>query len=74
MNESIRQPIRVLVADDEPAVLDAYRSILGSGPATSGDTSNALQDLRAKLFGGSSAARPAQDEFELEPTPARQPD
>jgi diguanylate cyclase (GGDEF)-like protein len=53
------------VTDDEPAVLDAYRSILGSGPVAAGDTSNALQDLRAKLFGGSSAARPAQVEFEL---------
>jgi PleD family two-component response regulator len=56
-------PIRVLVADDEAAVLDAYRRILEgvSDTALSGD--HTLEDLRATLFGGSrpTTARPTFD-------------
>lgn len=49
MQSNTKQPIRVLVADDEPAVLDAYRSVL-SVKATFGNT--AVADLKSKLFGG----------------------
>ena len=55
MSEKTRAPIRVLVVDDEPAILDAYRQILtGSGePAESA----ARRDLGAKLFGEQVPAR-----------------
>ena len=33
MSTNNRQPIRVLVVDDEPAVLDAYRQVLGKAAA-----------------------------------------
>jgi diguanylate cyclase (GGDEF)-like protein len=56
-----RQPIRVLVVDDEPAVLDAYRQVLGA-PGQGADQV-ALDELRAKLFlasvGAPVAAKPA---------------
>ncbi|MEP7312474.1 MAG: EAL domain-containing protein [Pseudomonadota bacterium] len=40
--------IRVLVVDDEPAVLDAYRQVLVD--ATRSPSSTAIRDLRARLF------------------------
>ncbi len=49
--------IRILVADDEPAVIDAYRRIFAAhGPAEAPDD---VQRLRAKLFGAEPA--PASD-------------
>jgi len=47
-------PIRVLVVDDEPAVIDAYRQIF-TGPGE-GATAAARRNLGAKLFG---VAQPA---------------
>ena len=44
-----RQPIRVLVVDDEPAVLDAYRQVLGKAASSSADR-EAMDELRAQLF------------------------
>ncbi len=46
-------PIRVLVVDDEPTVIDAYRQIF-TGPDE--DTAAARRNLGAKLFGGGQAA------------------
>ena len=47
MTETQRQPIRVLVVDDEREIRDAYRQILQTG---SGTSDYALNDLRARLF------------------------
>jgi diguanylate cyclase (GGDEF)-like protein len=58
MSESQARPIRVLVADDEAPVLDAYRQIFArvSGPPGSAS----LAEMRARLFGaGGQAAGPA---------------
>jgi diguanylate cyclase (GGDEF)-like protein len=51
MSEPSYNPIRVIIADDEPAVIEAYCGILGN----TGDTARgrAMDELRAKLFGGS---------------------
>jgi len=43
-------PIRVLVVDDEPSIIDAYRQIF-TGPSE--DAAAARRNLGAKLFGGS---------------------
>ena len=43
-----KPPIRVLVADDEEAVLDAYRAVFSEQRASAGAA--ALNDLKAKLF------------------------
>jgi diguanylate cyclase (GGDEF)-like protein len=48
MHSKTKQPIRILVADDESAVLDAYRSVLET-KTQSGST--AVIDLKSKLFG-----------------------
>jgi diguanylate cyclase (GGDEF)-like protein len=68
MSDPRREPICLLIADDEPAVLDAYRQVFGQGVAASG--SSALADLRARLFGaggggGPPAASPPSFEPEL---------
>jgi len=52
MSES-HSPIRVLVVDDEPTVIDAYRQIF-TGPDE--DAAAARRNLGAKLFGGGQAA------------------
>ena len=65
MAEQRKEPIRVLVADDDSAVLDAYRSILSGGGSVTGGGANAMKDLRAKLFGGGGAPQAAQAQFEL---------
>ena len=46
---------RILVVDDEPAVLDAYRRVLDL--PTSGTSTAALDELRTRLFlsGGNAA-------------------
>jgi diguanylate cyclase len=49
MTENGNPPIRVLVVDDEPAIVDAYRQIF-SGPSE--DAAAARRNLGAKLFGG----------------------
>lgn len=49
MTDQGNPPIRVLVVDDEPPIIDAYRQIF-SGPSE--DTSSARRVLGAKLFGG----------------------
>jgi diguanylate cyclase (GGDEF)-like protein len=46
-------PIRILVVDDEAAVRDAYRQVLEPGAAPQRE---ALDGLRAKLFGGGAGA------------------
>ena len=43
-----RQPIRVLVVDDEQAVLDAYRQVLGKAARSSADR-EAMDELLAHL-------------------------
>ena len=48
MTENGNPPIRVLVVDDEPAIVDAYRQIF-SGPSE--DAAAARRNLGAKLFG-----------------------
>ena len=54
MTVANRQSIRVLVVDDEQAVLDAYRDVLG----TTGRSADrvAMDELRAKLFLASAGA------------------
>ena len=49
MTVNTNSAIRVLVADDEPAVLDAYRQIFGSSVTLFG--ADARRNLGAKLFG-----------------------
>ena len=53
-----RTPIRVLVADDEPALLDAYRRVFAGVSDTTDSGDHTLADLRATLFG---RARPMAD-------------
>ncbi len=48
MNDEIKPPIRVLVADDEEPVLDAYRAVFSENRPTAGAA--ALKDLKTKLF------------------------
>ena len=54
-----KPPIRVLVADDEEAVLDAYRAVFSDQRASAGAT--ALKDLKAKLFEGASKSSTGSD-------------
>jgi diguanylate cyclase (GGDEF)-like protein len=49
-----REPIRVLVVDDEQAVLDAYRQVLGR-PRRNSDR-EAMDELRVKIFLASAGA------------------
>ena len=48
MSTNTRQPIRVLVVDDEQAVREAYQQILGDGIPSADRV--ALQDMRSRLF------------------------
>src|SRR5207342_35779 len=41
-------PIRILVADDEPAIREAYRQVFGEADLR--EDLDAIQDLRARLF------------------------
>jgi len=50
MNDVIKPPIRILVADDEEAVLDAYRAVFSEHRLTAG--ASALNELKARLFSG----------------------
>lgn len=67
MTEPSPAPIRVLVVDDEPALLDAYRQILVTPEAPSAQ--DARRSLGAKLFGQaeSTPARPARPPTVFEP-------
>lgn len=62
MSTPVKPPIRILVADDEPAVLDAYCDVFASTASAAG--ANALRDLKAKLFGAPRAA-PATPSFDV---------
>ncbi len=57
MSDTANLPIRVLVVDDEPSIIDAYRQIF-TGPSE--DAAVARRSLGAKLFGagGPQASRP----------------
>ncbi len=48
MTEQTRDPIRVLIVDDEEIIRDAYRQILCQSVTTSSEV--AVRDLRARLF------------------------
>jgi diguanylate cyclase (GGDEF)-like protein len=66
MDESSREPIRVLIADDEAALRDAYRQILVAPDRVGGDTS--LAELRARLMpaagGGAAKIAPPKRRFD----------
>ncbi len=47
-------PLRVLVADDEPAIREAYRQVFGEADLRA--DLDAIQDLRARLFSKSATA------------------
>lgn len=68
MNFKINQPIRILVADDEPAVIDSYRMILGIDKYI---PSSKINDLKARLFGEKrkNPSQSIQPEFEVVYTP-----
>ena len=55
--------IRILVADDEPAILDSYRMVLEDKKAPA---DSRIDDLKAKLFGGAGggSARINEPKFE----------
>jgi PleD family two-component response regulator len=60
LNDTELHPIRVLVVDDDPAILDAYREHLC--PATNAESearTDSLEDLRARLFPRAGAPRAA---------------
>jgi diguanylate cyclase (GGDEF)-like protein len=64
MNYETTQPIRILVVDDDPSILDAYRMVLDPGkPATN----NKFNQLKSKLFGNKSAkpSQPDEPEFDI---------
>lgn len=65
MDCETRQPIRILVADDEPGILDSYRMILGAAKQTANSDIN---NLKSRLFGGESKKTPQppeEPEFDL---------
>ena len=64
MTDAMRQldPIRVLVVDDEPGVLEAYREVLSS-PAPIG--ASEVERLRARLFNTSAPAQESLTRFEV---------
>lgn len=57
--------IRVLVTDDEPWVIDAYASILAGKTSAGKDSSSAMEDLRLKLYGGSTKPNNPEQGFEV---------
>jgi len=59
MNDLIKPPIRVLIADDEESVLDAYRAVFSDNRPTA--SASALNDLKAKLFKGSACDKLQSD-------------
>ncbi|HHW78496.1 MAG TPA: EAL domain-containing protein [Xanthomonadaceae bacterium] len=65
MAERNKEPIRILVADDDPAVLSVYRSILGGEGSARSDGANAMKELSARLFGGDGTPQAVRAQFEL---------
>ncbi|MCC8999550.1 MAG: EAL domain-containing protein [Candidatus Contendobacter sp.] len=63
MTSPVKPPIRILVADDEDAVLNAYREVFASAALSA--NANALRDLKAKLFGGAAHAAPSAPVFDV---------
>lgn len=67
MNTSIDtaspKPVRILVADDEAAIREAYREILQ--PKKSESVSQSLDDMRARLFGTPRTFTSADERFDL---------
>src|SRR5512137_2824637 len=59
MNDVIKPPIRILIADDEEPVLDAYRAVFSDNRPTAG--ASALNDMKAKLFKGTGSEPPGSD-------------
>jgi signal transduction histidine kinase/DNA-binding response OmpR family regulator len=51
MSSSEQQSVRILIADDEKAILDLYRRILGAG-ALARPAASEMNDLASRLFGG----------------------
>lgn len=63
MDSDLKRPINILVADDEPAILDAYRLVLeGREPAND----LRINNLRMKLFGRNGALPTIVDEPRFE--------
>ncbi len=63
MNCPTSQPIRILVADDEPTILDAYRLVLEAGKR---ETNTKVNDLKSKLFGREPVQPALSDEPDFE--------
>jgi diguanylate cyclase (GGDEF)-like protein len=63
MHSKTKQPIRILVADDESAVLDAYRTVL---EVKSQPGNTAVTDLKSKLFGDTGTEVTQSDETEFD--------
>lgn len=62
MKDVIKPPIRILIADDEEPVLDAYRAVFSDNRPTA--SASALNDLKTKLFKGSGSS-PVSSEVDL---------
>ena len=68
MPDTARPPIRVLIVDDEAAILDAYRHVFTAGGERADPV--ARRALGAKLFGGDEASvvsRPPSTTVVFEP-------
>lgn len=63
-----KKPIRVLVADDEEEIIDAYKSIFVAHESPIGSEASAL---RARLFGNTATATDVVDQSEFDVTYAR---
>lgn len=63
MADPLQHPIRVLVTDDEPSVIEAYRTILDRNEHGGKDSSLAMEELRSKLFGGRTATSHPEPSF-----------
>jgi diguanylate cyclase (GGDEF)-like protein len=59
MNDVVKPPIRILIADDEEPVLDAYRAVFSDNRPSA--SASALHDLKAKLFSGSGSEKPLSE-------------
>ena len=63
MDCKTKQPIRILVADDEAGILDSYRMILD---ATKQAADSDINDLKSKFFGGKNTKVTLSDEPEFD--------
>ncbi|MFZ4789794.1 MAG: diguanylate cyclase domain-containing protein [Candidatus Competibacteraceae bacterium] len=64
MTDSILQPIRILIADDDDAVLDVYRELFTTIAPSASASASALENLKAKLFGGAVPVPPQEAPFD----------